>query len=127
MESKRICVIEDSTPIRKLFCTLLRKSGYETYDFEDGISSVEWLKVNSVDIVIMDILLPDINGTELLKSVRAIAGYEKTPIIAITGFATANDKEKYLSMGFDSYMSKPVNTATFVKDVNEILESSKQS
>lgn len=126
MEVKRICVIEDSTPITKLFCTLLRKSGFEAFDFEDGVSSVEWLNGNTADIIIMDILLPDINGTELLKTVRGISGYEKTPIIAITGFATANDKEKYLSMGFNSYMSKPVNTATFVKDVNEVLESSKQ-
>lgn len=124
MSSKRICVIEDSKPIRRLFCTLLQKSGFETFDFEDGVSSLEWLDENTVDVILMDILLPDINGTELLKRVRNIDGYQETPVIAVTGFATANDKEKYLSQGFDSYMSKPVNTATFVKDVNAVLDSS---
>lgn len=112
-----ICIIEDSAPIRKLFSALLKKSGYQVIDFEDAFSSLEWLKENKTMGIIMDILLPDMNGTELLKKVKEVPEHKNTPVIAVTGFATANDKERFTSIGFNSYIAKPVVTATFVDDV----------
>ena len=125
MDSQTICIIEDSKPIRRLFCTILEKSGFSTVDFEDAKTSIEWIKNNQADLIILDILLPDMNGTELLNQIRKVEGYASVPVIAITGFATANDKDKYLAQGFDAYMPKPVNTATFVQDVKAILNSTK--
>lgn len=125
MNSQTICIIEDSKPIRRLFCTILEKSGFSTVDFEDAKTSIEWIKNNQADLIILDILLPDMNGTELLNQIRKVEGYASVPVIAITGFATANDKDKYLAQGFDAYMPKPVNTATFVQDVKAILNSTK--
>ncbi len=119
--SKLICVIEDNTPIRKLFCTLLRKSGYNTIDFEDGSSALEWMKDNHPNLILMDILLPDLNGTELIGLVRAIDGYASTPIIAVTGFAGNQDRTKFLEIGFNGYISKPINTSSFVSDVEQFL------
>jgi CheY-like chemotaxis protein len=117
-----ICVIEDNTPIRRLFCTILKKAGYETADFQDGFSAVEWLKGNNVSGIIMDILLPDLNGTELIAMVRDLPTVGNVPIIAVTGFAQANDKERFMHLGFDSYIAKPVNTATFVQEVKAVFE-----
>ncbi len=117
----KICVIEDNVPIRKLFTTLLKKSGFEVNDFGDGSSSIEWLKSNIPDIILMDILLPDINGSELLTSVRSLNGLQKVKIIAVTGFASANDRDKYLEIGFDGYLPKPINTASFVSDIQSML------
>ena len=125
MNSQTICIIEDSKPIRRLFCTILEKSGFSTVDFEDAKTSIEWIKNNQADLIILDILLPDMNGTELLNQIRKVEGYASVPVIAITGFATANDKDKYLAQGFDAYMPKPVNTATFVQDVKAMLNSTK--
>jgi CheY-like chemotaxis protein len=65
----------------------------------------------------MDILLPDMNGTDLLKKVKEVPEHKDTPVIAVTGFATANDKERFTNLGFTSYIAKPVVTATFVDDV----------
>ncbi len=117
-----VCVIEDNAPIRKLFCVLLRKSGYETVDFGDGTSACEWLKENKALAVITDILLPDINGSDVLEVIRKLDGGGDVCVIAVTGFAQASDKEKYISMGFDSYISKPVNTGTFVSEVEAVIE-----
>ncbi|MFP4368436.1 MAG: response regulator [Bacteroidota bacterium] len=116
-----VCVIEDSVPIRKLFVTILKKSGLETVDFEDGKSSMEWLRNNKCKGVIMDLLLPDTNGSELLKDIRNLPEGRKIKVIAVTGFAKQTDREKYLSMGFDGYITKPVNTAAFPEEVKEIL------
>lgn len=116
-----ICVIEDNVPIRKLFCTLLKRAGYETMDFDDGTSSSEWLKTNKVKAIIMDILLPDINGTELIKIVREGANKD-TCIVAITGFAASHDREKFTELGFNGYLAKPINTTTFVADVENFIK-----
>jgi len=118
-----ICVIEDNTPIRKLFCTILKKSGYETAEFSDGFSAVEWLKENQCMGMIMDILLPDLNGTELISMVRDMPNGKEIPIIAVTGFAQTNDRERFMELGFDSYIAKPVNTATFVAEMKKIFDA----
>jgi two-component system alkaline phosphatase synthesis response regulator PhoP len=116
-----ICVVEDNTPIRKLFCTLLKKAGFETVDFADGASAFEWIRENKPLLIILDILLPDTNGTDLLGKIKEIPDRENVPVIAVTGFANVNDKSKFMEMGFDSYIAKPVNTATFVDQVKQVL------
>lgn len=117
----KICVIEDNIPIRKLFSTLLKKSGFEVSDFGDGSSAIDWLKSNKPDIILMDILLPDINGAELLANVRKLPGLNAVKVIAITGFASANDRDKYLELGFTGYLAKPINTSSFVSDIQSLI------
>jgi two-component system, cell cycle response regulator DivK len=115
-----IAVIEDNTPIRKLFATILSKSGFPVVEFPDGNSALASFKDNPVSTIIMDILLPDINGTELIKDVRLIDNCNNVPIIAVTGFAQTSDREKFIELGFDAYISKPINTHAFVDEVKEI-------
>jgi DNA-binding response OmpR family regulator len=116
-----VCVVEDNAPIRKLFCTMLNKSGIKTVDFGDGASALNWLKNNKAQGFILDILLPDTNGSELLSNIRNLENHKISPAIAVTGFAQNQDREKYLSQGFDHYISKPVNTSTFVAEVKQFL------
>lgn len=120
-----ICVIEDNMPIRKLFSTLLSKNGFQVVDFGDGATSLAWLKDNMPNAILCDILLPDMNGSDILNFVRSKSNGTNVPIIAATGFAKINDREKYLEMGFDGYISKPINTATFVQEVKECIEAKK--
>ncbi len=115
-----IAVIEDNTPIRKLFATILAKSGFTVIEFADGNSALKSFKENPVSTIIMDILLPDINGTELIKDVRKIDACSDIPIIAVTGFAQSSDREKFIELGFDAYISKPINTGAFVEEIKTI-------
>lgn len=121
--SNIICVIEDNMPIRKLFCTLLKKSGYETMDFGDGRSALDWLEGNDVKAILMDILLPDINGTDLIKLVRNFGNHATTPVVAATGFAASQDREKFLELGFTGYLAKPINTSTFVNELENFINN----
>ncbi len=109
-------------PIRKLLCTLLKRGGYETVDFDNGAESLEWLGSNKAKAVLMDILLPDINGTELIQSVRALEQHKETVIVAVTGFAASHDREKFSELGFNGYLSKPINTTTFIEDIEAIIK-----
>ena len=124
IENKIICVIEDNKPVRKLFTTLLTKSGFTVFDFEYGLDAIEWLRKNQPVIVLSDILLPDTSGKDVLMAIREIYG-DTMPVVAITGFAHASDRAKYLELGFNSYIPKPINTSTFVSEVSDIIEQMK--
>lgn len=121
-ETNTICVIEDNTPIRKLLSTILNKSGYTIVDFGDGTSAIEWLKSNTPKALLVDYVLPDLDGSVIIEFIRKKDGGEKIPVIAVTGLAQENDKEKILKLGFDSYISKPIDTANFANQVKNIIE-----
>lgn len=127
METKKglICVIEDNKSIAKLFATILKKNGYDTVEFQDAMSALDWLKNNSPICILTDVLLPDMNGTEFLAEVRKIENLKDLPIIAITGLAQPGDEQKLLSAGFDGYMAKPINIATFVSEIENVIEMKK--
>jgi DNA-binding response OmpR family regulator len=116
-----ICIIEDNKPVRMLLGTLLKKSGFATQEFSDGTSALSWLKSNKPSGIIVDILLPDQNGTDVLNSIRNLSYGTTVAIIAVTGLAHDNDRANFLEMGFDAYFSKPVNTITFANDVKEVI------
>jgi DNA-binding response OmpR family regulator len=123
--TKKICIIEDMSAINRLYITILKKSGYECVNFFDGKSAKEWLKTNTPSCIVLDILLPDMSGTDLLKFIRDLPNGENIPIIAVTGFAHGKDKQQFLDLGFDHYISKPINTNTFVDEVISVIEGKK--
>jgi two-component system cell cycle response regulator DivK len=120
-DANTICVIEDNLSIRKLYGILLKKAGFNVVEFEEGEPAVEWLENNHPLLVICDDILPDLTGTEILKKFRTFPHGNDTPVIAITGHAHASDRERYLEHGFDDYIAKPINTATFVEQIRRII------
>jgi len=116
---KSIVVVEDNAAIRKLFCTLLKKQGYEVTDFGNGESVLKELTNLKPDLMVLDILLPDVNGTELIGKIRAISHCSNVPVVAVTGFATEQDEKKFKELGFNGYLSKPINTDTFIGEIKK--------
>jgi CheY-like chemotaxis protein len=122
-----ICVIEDGAPIRKLIEVLLRKAGYEVVSFEQGRHAIEWLRENPVQAVLCDLILPDLNGVEVLRFVRSLPAGESIPVIAVTGLAEERDRNLYLSAGFDAYITKPISTATFAETVRQCIHEKERT
>jgi DNA-binding response OmpR family regulator len=110
-------------PIRKLLTTILEKAGFSTVDFPDGTTSIDWLRDNKPDAVVMDIMLPDMSGTDILHYIRSLTDGSNIPVIAVTGFAQAGDRDKYINSGFDHYIAKPINTATFPDDIRKLISN----
>jgi CheY-like chemotaxis protein len=125
--AKPICVVEDNAPIRKLFCTLLKKAGFEVVDFGDGASASGWLKNNQPLLLLVDILLPDMNGSDIMLEFKALEHGKDIPTVAATGLAHSQDREKFLAMGFDAYLIKPINTATFAKEIQDVIDQKNES
>ncbi len=115
-----IAVVEDNTPIRKLFCTILNKAGFKTIEYSDAKSAIEGLKSKEVSTILLDILLPDKNGTDLIEDLRSNSNLKDIPIIAVTGFAQSSDQHKFMKLGFDGFIPKPVNTSSFVQEIQDI-------
>jgi len=105
--SAKIAVIEDNPDNRFLVQALLEDS-YELQEFETGKDAVRSLGDDPPDLVLLDISLPEMDGTEVLAWLRQQPELKEIPVIALTAHAMAGDREKYLAAGFDEYVTKPI-------------------
>jgi len=118
---KRILVIEDNETNMYLIKFMLEKGGYEVIEAREGAVGVELAIKEKPDLIIMDLQLPDIDGLEATKRVRASEADSDIPIIALTSFAMAGDREKALAAGCTGYIEKPINPDTFIAEIEKFL------
>jgi CheY-like chemotaxis protein len=112
---KRIAVIEDN-PDNRLLLRAILEERYEINDYESGFDALARLPAHPPDLVLLDISLPGMDGTEVLKKIRADPAFSKLPVIALTAHAMSGDRDKYLSFGFDNYVAKPIVDETILLD-----------
>ena len=105
--SHKVAVVEDNPDNRMLVQALL-EDRYDLSAYETGVEAVEGLPDNVPDLVLLDISLPEMDGTEVLQWLRTQDALKDIPVIALTAHAMAGDREKYLSIGFDEYVTKPI-------------------
>ena len=103
----RIAVVEDNLDNRLLVQAILDED-YEISEYESGIEVVDGLADDIPDLVLLDISLPGMDGTEVLEWLRSQEALKSLPVIALTAHAMAGDREKYLDLGFDEYVTKPI-------------------
>lgn len=127
MQEQVVCIVEDSPPIRKLLEVLLSKEGFRPVGFERVADALAWLKAERPVAVVCDLILPDGNGADVLRAVRALPHGEHIPVIAVTGLAQEGERQRYLEQGFDAYIVKPISTATFAHEVRRIIERKQAS
>lgn len=105
--SAKIAVVEDNPDNRFLVQALL-EDRYDLSEYETGVDAVEGLGKDPPDLVLLDISLPEMDGTEVLAWIRQQPELQSIPVIALTAHAMAGDREKYLAAGFDEYVTKPI-------------------
>jgi two-component system cell cycle response regulator DivK len=103
----RIAVVEDNEDNMMLVEALL-EDHYELSQYLDGKSALEGIPNNLPDLVLLDISLPEMNGTEVLEKLKVLDVMKNIPIIALTAHAMSGDRERLISLGFDDYLSKPI-------------------
>ena len=114
-------VVEDNERSLKLACDVLQLRGFETIQARTGAEAVVVAATQQPGLVLLDVALPDMDGIETLQALRANPRTATLPIIAVTAFAMKGDRERLLEAGFDGYVSKPIDVATFVDDVTAHL------
>jgi len=114
-------VIEDNLDNMKLITFLLNKSGYETREAFTGQAGIDLALAERPDFIILDIQLPDINGFEVLKTIRASPIDDTIPIIAMTSFAMTGDRARLMAAGCNGYIEKPIDPMTVMDQIREVL------
>jgi len=119
----QILVVEDDPKLNRLLCTVLNRSGYQAFSAIDGEKAFQILDNNYIDLIITDIMMPNVDGYELAHSLRE-AGYN-LPILMITAKEQFEDKQKGFLIGVDDYMVKPINVNEMILRVGALLRRAK--
>jgi len=115
----KILVVEDNKNLRKLMITYLKRNNYETFEAEDGEIALDVLEKNHIDLIITDIMMPNMDGYELTSELRQ-ANY-MIPILMVTAKESIDDKRQGFLLGVDDYMVKPIDMDEMILRVGVLL------
>jgi two-component system cell cycle response regulator DivK len=118
---KSILIVEDDPKNMRLFRDLLQVKGYETFEATDGRQGVDSARLRRPGLILMDIMLPVLNGIEAIRILKADVEMRMIPIIALTSFALPNEKQRIFEAGGDGYMLKPVNIRALITKIKKYL------
>lgn len=120
-----ILVVEDDMKLRNLFCTVLMNNGYCAIPAESGLAALKILDAEYVDLIISDIMMPGMDGYELIETLRD-SGYTM-PILIITAKERFEDKQRGFLAGTDDYMVKPIDVNEMVLRIGALLKRARIS
>ena len=118
---KTILIVEDNEKNMKLVRDILRHNGYETVEATTGEEGVRLASERRPDLVLMDIQLPDIDGIEALRRIRAESALDAVPVIAVSASVMPDDQQKIVTSGFEAFVTKPINLKQFLETVKRFL------
>lgn len=119
--NKKILLIEDNEQNRYLATFLLEKHGYSVVPAPDGVTGIELGSRFQPKGILLDIQLPGMDGYDVARALRRNASLDGVPIIAVTSYAMAGDREKAMAAGCDGYIEKPIDPDTFVSEVEKLF------
>jgi two-component system cell cycle response regulator len=117
----RVLVIEDNPANLELMTYLLEAFGYATSKAVDGAGGLELARREVPDLVVCDIQLPDLDGYEVARRLKADATLNGIPLVAVTALAMVGDRRRIMDAGFDGYIAKPIDPESFVTEIEAFL------
>ncbi|HET9216070.1 MAG TPA: response regulator [Terriglobia bacterium] len=119
---KRILVVDDNPSSRELVRFALElEPEYEIDEATDGHDAISRIRHTQPDLILMDIQMPEMDGYETLRQIRANPSCKLVPVVAITAFAMLDDRQKAFEAGFDGYFAKPINIAALRTQIDSLL------
>jgi CheY-like chemotaxis protein len=119
--ARRVLVVEDDPMSRELLADILSASGWSVTPVESGEEALVAAASQELDLVLLDIGLPGIDGFETVRRLRSLPATRRVPIVAVTALAMTGDAERALAEGFDAYLTKPLDTRGLVRAVEAIV------
>lgn len=120
--NKRILLIEDNAQNRYLANFLLESRGWDMVHAEDGSTGVALAARTDPALILLDIQLPGMDGYAVAQALRADPQLRRIPIVAVTSYAMAGDRERCLAAGCNGYIEKPIDPQTFADEVERYIE-----
>ena len=120
MSKKSILVIEDTKSVRQILAAMLLEEGYEVITAIDGRDGLEMARRENPDLIILDVMLPEMNGYEVCCRLKFDEEYEQIPIILLTARRKAADRAKAAQACADAYLTKPFENETLMGEVRRL-------
>ncbi|MDQ6973301.1 MAG: response regulator [Mariprofundaceae bacterium] len=122
--SKALILIVDDNPINlELAADLLMLESFRVMVVDNGTACLDVAQKEAPDLILMDIRMPDMSGLEAMQYLRKMEATAHIPIVALTASVMTGEKERLLAAGFDGFMQKPIDVASFVDDVRSFMGS----
>ena len=118
---KTILIVEDEPKNLKLLRDLLQRFGYEILEAPDGEQGVKITMEKIPDLILMDIMMPKMDGLDATRIIKADNKTKHIPVIALTSYAMKGDREKTLEAGCDGYIAKPIDIQEVLKTIEHFL------
>ncbi len=118
---RKILIVDDEPNIVMTLEYTFKKKDFEVYIARDGSEALQILESNSPDVVLLDIMMPNVDGYQALKQIRNNSSLKNTKVVFLTAKNKASDIEKGLKLGADKYLVKPFSIKKIVSEINELL------
>lgn len=118
-----ILVVEDEEHIRKILEYNLKLNGFEVYLAEDGLAGLELARQEKLEVILLDWMMPEMNGLEVLSELKNDKRTEHIPVFMLTAKAMTDDLAQALQLGADDYIAKPFDPITLGQIIRQKLES----
>ena len=115
---RRALVVDDSPDVADMLTIVLRQAGYEVTTLYSATHALMAALTQRFDVIVSDIGMPGMDGYELARRLRELPEYRAVPMVAVTGFASYDDRERSLGEGFTAHLSKPVDPVTLTRAVS---------
>ncbi len=126
-ESIKVLIVEDYQISRKMVCKMVQKyTKWQTQEAEDGINALEKIVDDKPDVILLDIMMPRMDGYELLQHLRAVPDTTTIPVILLTGLKTSENEEKGFKLGADDYLTKPIKPEILITRIKNALAKRKE-
>ncbi len=126
MKNKLILVVEDNALNMKLIKSLLQLGQFDVLEASDAESGIELARKQKPDLILMDIQLPGMDGLHATQIISKDPALQKTPVVALTSYAMHGDEQKARSAGCVGYITKPINTRSFLDTLKDYLKPDQQ-
>jgi len=117
----RVLLCDDDLMNRKVASKILHKEGFDVIEAANGREALEYLATTSVDLILMDLMMPILDGYETIKQIKASPALASIPLIIISALSDTDSITKGLSLGADAYVTKPYNIDTFRISIRDTL------
>lgn len=119
-EGRTALVVDDVSDVTEMLSVLLTHAGYDVVTAASARKALEAAHRQLFDVIISDIGMPEMNGYQLAREIRALPGYEFVPMVAVTGYSMFDDKERSKSAGFNAHMTKPIDPRALLDLIEQL-------
>jgi two-component system chemotaxis response regulator CheY len=116
-----ILAVDDSTSMRRMVAETLTQAGYDVIEAEDGKAALERAQTTSVNLVLTDVNMPNMDGITLVRELRGLAGYRFTPILVLTTESSPEKKQQGKAAGATGWIVKPFNPDTLLATIRKVI------